>query len=345
MSPSVFVPGEQSVDVAVVPARLRGHCVTAAFLQRSCGRAPACSSPPGYPATGSGTWDSPMRPSGEHRFNGWPDDGESVQFARDVLEIPDPVGPTGSQVAAERRQGQCVADAIAAAHGIDHAPGCVVDRHELPWRRLILLDVEVEGLGRVLRDDEGRVGDRRTAGATRYGDVYGGWYVVDQIVKRERGLAADDCVGSSCGWLSGWLRRSAERRQIWSLVHTRRVSDESKPRAEPESQLARVLPRHARALVDEAIPGLFCERCARAARAPWCGWSVAAVDAEWYTFDDTDIREAAREDPREFVAGTKPMIIDEIQRLPELLLSIKARVDTRPHPGQFSLTGSARVLG
>jgi len=39
------------------------------------------------------------------------------------------------------------------------------------------------------------------------------------------------------------------------------------------------------------------------------------------------------------------MIIDEIQRLPELLLSIKARVDERPVPGQFLLTGSARVLG
>jgi hypothetical protein len=46
----------------------------------------------------------------------------------------------------------------------------------------------------------------------------------------------------------------------------------------------------------------------------------AAVDSDWYTFDDPDILEAAREDPREFLAGTKPMIIDEIQRLPELLL-------------------------
>ena len=58
-----------------------------------------------------------------------------------------------------------------------------------------------------------------------------------------------------------------------------------------------------------------------------------------------DIREAAREDAREFVAEAVPMIIDEIQRLPELILSIKARVDERPVPGQFLLTGSARVLG
>ena len=121
-----------------------------------------------------------------------------MQFTRDALEIPDPVGPTGSQIAAECRQSQGRADAVAVAHGIDHAAGCVVDRHELAWCRLVLLDVEVERLGRVLRDDDGRVQDRRTAGATRYGDVYGSWYVVDQFVQRERGFAADDCVGCSC---------------------------------------------------------------------------------------------------------------------------------------------------
>lgn len=39
------------------------------------------------------------------------------------------------------------------------------------------------------------------------------------------------------------------------------------------------------------------------------------------------------------------MVIDEIQRVPELLLAIKERVDADPRPGQFLLTGSARVLG
>jgi len=39
------------------------------------------------------------------------------------------------------------------------------------------------------------------------------------------------------------------------------------------------------------------------------------------------------------------MVIDEIQRVPELLLAIKEQVDTDPRPGHFLLTGSARVLG
>jgi uncharacterized protein len=39
------------------------------------------------------------------------------------------------------------------------------------------------------------------------------------------------------------------------------------------------------------------------------------------------------------------MVIDEIQRVPELLLAIKEQVDTDPRPGRYLLTGSARVLG
>jgi uncharacterized protein len=39
------------------------------------------------------------------------------------------------------------------------------------------------------------------------------------------------------------------------------------------------------------------------------------------------------------------MVIDEIQREPELILPIKARVDASARPGQFLLTGSARLMG
>ena len=39
------------------------------------------------------------------------------------------------------------------------------------------------------------------------------------------------------------------------------------------------------------------------------------------------------------------MVIDEIQRVPELLLAIKEQVDADPRPGRYLLTGSARVLG
>ena len=54
---------------------------------------------------------------------------------------------------------------------------------------------------------------------------------------------------------------------------------------------------------------------------------------------------AARLDPDAFVRHDGLLAIDEIQRAPDLVLSIKDEVDLDPRPGRFILTGSARVLG
>lgn len=54
---------------------------------------------------------------------------------------------------------------------------------------------------------------------------------------------------------------------------------------------------------------------------------------------------AARFDPNEFVRHDGLLVIDEVQRAPELLLPIKARVDADNRAGQYLLTGSARLLG
>ena len=67
--------------------------------------------------------------------------------------------------------------------------------------------------------------------------------------------------------------------------------------------------------------------------------------AAWYTLDNAETRRLVEADPTGFVHFEERMIIDEIQRTPELLLSIKERVDEDPEPGRFLLTGSARVLG
>jgi uncharacterized protein len=63
------------------------------------------------------------------------------------------------------------------------------------------------------------------------------------------------------------------------------------------------------------------------------------------TLDDTPTRQAALEDPAGFLAGlATPVLIDEIQRAPDLLLEIKKTVDRDTRPGRFLLTGSANVL-
>lgn len=59
------------------------------------------------------------------------------------------------------------------------------------------------------------------------------------------------------------------------------------------------------------------------------------------TLEDPDIRIRAKEDPLHFVEQYRPpVIIDEIQYVPELLSYIKTRIDERRKPGQWLFTGS-----
>ncbi|MBK7051649.1 MAG: ATP-binding protein [Rhodoferax sp.] len=69
-----------------------------------------------------------------------------------------------------------------------------------------------------------------------------------------------------------------------------------------------------------------------------------APGAIYRTLDDVALHAAARADPHGFVAhGAGLMVIDEIQRAPELLQAIKKEVDENPVPGRFLLTGSASI--
>lgn len=68
------------------------------------------------------------------------------------------------------------------------------------------------------------------------------------------------------------------------------------------------------------------------------------TEDRYFTLDDATVLAAARTDPRAFISrqhGT--IVIDEVQRVPELLLAIKAAVDRDRRPGRFLLTGSANV--
>lgn len=70
-----------------------------------------------------------------------------------------------------------------------------------------------------------------------------------------------------------------------------------------------------------------------------------SLSMAYVTLDEASARRAASEDPAGFVAGLDlPVAIDEVQRAPEVLLEVKRIVDRDPSPGQFLLTGSARVL-
>jgi len=65
----------------------------------------------------------------------------------------------------------------------------------------------------------------------------------------------------------------------------------------------------------------------------------------YITLDDATALAAAKHDPTGFVAGLgESVVIDEIQRAPELFVAIKADVDRNRKPGRYLLTGSANVL-
>jgi len=67
--------------------------------------------------------------------------------------------------------------------------------------------------------------------------------------------------------------------------------------------------------------------------------------AQYLTLDDAGVLSAAKNDPSGFLAGLNgPVILDEIQRVPELFLAIKVQVDRNRRAGRFLLTGSANVL-
>ena len=71
---------------------------------------------------------------------------------------------------------------------------------------------------------------------------------------------------------------------------------------------------------------------------------IAGDAMRFVTLDDPTTRNAASADPAGFVRGLDRAVIDEVQRVPDLILAIKAAVDTNPYPGQFLLTGSAHVM-
>ena len=68
-------------------------------------------------------------------------------------------------------------------------------------------------------------------------------------------------------------------------------------------------------------------------------------DHAYVSLERPDHREQAEEDPNRFLRGFGGgVILDEVQRTPDLFSYIQAIVDEHPHPGRFVLTGSQNFL-
>lgn len=63
------------------------------------------------------------------------------------------------------------------------------------------------------------------------------------------------------------------------------------------------------------------------------------------TFDEITTRSVAQHNPQAFLESLpRPLVLDEVQNVPELFQAIKYFVDLDRKPGQFFLTGSADIL-
>ncbi len=71
---------------------------------------------------------------------------------------------------------------------------------------------------------------------------------------------------------------------------------------------------------------------------------VAGPDMRYMSLDDPTVLSAAETDPVGFVRSLDKAVIDEIQRVPELLMALKTSIDSDRRPGRFILTGSADLM-
>ncbi len=68
------------------------------------------------------------------------------------------------------------------------------------------------------------------------------------------------------------------------------------------------------------------------------------LGAQYFTFDDPTSLGLASNDPVSFAQGLSCMaVLDEIQKVPELIPALNVRIDSRPAPGCFLLTSSANA--
>lgn len=109
------------------------------------------------------------------------------------------------------------------------------------------------------------------------------------------------------------------------------------------------LPRFVEPAVREALvdtPVVVIQGARQVGKSTLAAMASQGVPARAVTLDDALTRAAAQADPVSFweQAGRDLLIVDEAQRAPELILPLKAAVDSDRTPGRFLLTGSADLL-
>ncbi len=84
-----------------------------------------------------------------------------------------------------------------------------------------------------------------------------------------------------------------------------------------------------------------CRQCGKSTLAQ----KIVPKEEDFFTLDSLTTREAAHNDPGVFLSRhNRTMVIDEIQKVPDLISAMKIIVDRNNEPGQFLITGSSDVF-
>lgn len=111
------------------------------------------------------------------------------------------------------------------------------------------------------------------------------------------------------------------------------------------SRIARnLLPRVEEALLDTRI--VVVQGARQVGKSTLAASITRRLDGRLVTLDDDVTRTAAVTDPLTFVRQFPDglLTIDEVQRVPELILALKTTVDADHRPGRYLLTGSANLM-
>jgi len=112
--------------------------------------------------------------------------------------------------------------------------------------------------------------------------------------------------------------------------------------------MEQLLTRHAEPVAREILsymPALIIEGARQVGKSTLASQLAADGRGMVVTLDDQPTREAAEEDPPGFLAqaGGRLLVIDEVQRFPELTLAVKTAIDRDRQPGRFIMTGSSSL--
>jgi predicted AAA+ superfamily ATPase len=109
-----------------------------------------------------------------------------------------------------------------------------------------------------------------------------------------------------------------------------------------------MLKRHIKPLVEKALarsPVILINGARQVGKTTFVLEISKEKGYSYITFDDEVMYLAAKQSSSAFLDGLeKPIIIDEVQRVPEIFLAIKKDVDENRIPGRYILTGSANPL-